>query len=272
MGLTDAITRLADPYERQARLYPALLAISPLALATFALFAPHFSLIGSAASAIAGCGLLYWLAGLARDRGKHLETALFVAWGGKPSIQLLRHRNRVIDTVTKARVHRLLASRLGVSFPSPEDEERDPERADELYGSASRWLLEQTRATSRHALLAAENTAYGFRRNMLGMRWIGLAMIALASGWIVIDGAPSLSANIVTMIDQLPLLPPAHRLALGVCVVLAPLWIWGLSAARVKVAAFAYAERLVSACEALGPTEQPPATQAKQAIIDIAQR
>jgi hypothetical protein len=262
MGLTDAITRLADPYERQARLYPALLAISPLALATFAVFAPHFSLIGSAAAAIAGCGLLYWLAGLARDRGKQLETALFAAWGGKPSIQLLRHRNRAIDTVTKARLHRVLASRLGVSFPSPEDEEHDPERAEELYASASRWLLEQTPTTSRHALLSAENTAYGFRRNMLGMRWIGLTMAALASCWLVIDGTSLLSANSGAIIDQLRLLPAAHRIALGACAALAALWIWGVSAARVKIAAFAYAERLVSACEALGPTGQPPAPSA----------
>ena len=52
MGLTDAIAKLADPYERQARLYPALLAISPLALAVFVVFAPHYSLIGGLASAI----------------------------------------------------------------------------------------------------------------------------------------------------------------------------------------------------------------------------
>lgn len=262
MGLTDAISRFADPYDRQARLYPALLAVSPLGLATFVVFAPHLSLLGSIAAAVAGCGLLYWLAGLARDRGKQLESALFTEWGSKPSIQLLRHRNRVIDKVTKARLHGLLARRLGVSFPSPEEEEQDPDRADELYASASRWLLEQTPAISRHPLLSAENTAYGFRRNMLGMRWIGLAMAALASGWIVIDGASLLSAEPGAIVDQLRMLPPAHRIVLVACMGLAGLWIWGVSAGRVKVAAFAYAERLVSACEALGPTGQSPATSA----------
>jgi hypothetical protein len=262
MGLTDAVARFADPYDRQARLYPALLAVSPLALATLVVFAPHLSLLGSTAAAVAGCGLLYWLAGLARDRGKQLESALFTEWGGKPSIQLLRHRNRVIDKVTKARLHGLLASRLGVSFPSPEEEEHDPDRADELYASASRWLLEQTPATSRHPLLSAENATYGFRRNMLGMRGIGLAMAVLAFGWIVIAGTSLISAEPGAIVDQLRMLPPAHRIALIACMVLAGLWIWGVSAARVKVAAFAYAERLVSACEALGPTGQPPATSA----------
>jgi hypothetical protein len=258
MGLTDAIARFTDPYDRQARLYPALLAVSPLGLATFVVFAPHLSLLGSTAAAVAGCGLLYWLAGLARDRGKQLESALFTEWGGKPSIQLLRHRNRVIDKVTKARIHGLLASRLGVSFPSPGEEEHDPDRADELYASASRWLLEQTPATSRHPLLSAENATYGFRRNMLGMRGIGLAMAALASGWIVIDGTSLLSAESgAVVVDQLRLLPPAHRIALGACAVLACLWIWGVSAMRVKLSAFAYGERLVATCEALKPMAQP---------------
>ena len=97
---------------------------------------------------------------------------------------------------------------------------------------------------------------------MLGMRWIGLAMAALASGWIVLDGASLLSAEPGAIVDQLRLLPLAHRIALVACMLLAALWSWGVSAGRVKVAAFAYAERLVSACEALGPTGQPPATSA----------
>lgn len=262
MGLTDAIGKLADPYDRQARLYPALLAISPLALAAFTVLAPDFAVLGSTATAITGCGLLYWLAGLARDRGKQLEPLLFEAWGGKPSTQLLRHRNRAIDRVTKARLHGFLADRLGVDFPSQADEIREPEHADELYASASRWLLEQTPAPSRHGLLSAENTAYGFRRNMLGMRWVGLAMAALASGWIVSDGVSHFSVASSTIIDQLRLLPAAHRLALAACAVLAALWVWGVSAARVKIAAFAYAERLILGCEALGPIGKPPETPA----------
>ena len=95
------------------------------------------------------------------------------------------------------------------------------------WAHTSRWLLEQTPAPSRHGLLTAENTARGFRRNMLGMRWVGLAMAALAA-----------------------------------CAVLAALWVWGVSAARVKIAAFAYAERLILGCEALGPIGKPPETPA----------
>ena len=262
MGLTDAIAKLADPYERQARLYPALLAISPLALAVFVVFAPHYSLIGGLASAIAGCGLFYWLAGLARDRGKQLESALFAEWGGKPSIQLLRHQNKVIDKVTKARLHGLLASRLGVSFPSREEEKQDPDRADELYASASRWLLEQTPATNRYPLLSAENAAYGFRRNMLGMRWIGLAIAAFASCWIVIDGTAFLDFKPGMNTERLHLLSVAHRVALGTCAAVATLWICGVSGRWVKTAAFTYAERLVSTCESLRQTGNSLATSA----------
>lgn len=41
MGLIDAVSKFADPYERQARLYPALLAVCPLAIAAMCVFAAY---------------------------------------------------------------------------------------------------------------------------------------------------------------------------------------------------------------------------------------
>lgn len=81
MGLIDSIGKFADPYDRQARLYPALLALFPLAIAITIVFAQQAPILGNVAVAAAGCGLLYWMTGVARDRGKRLEAGLFRSWG-----------------------------------------------------------------------------------------------------------------------------------------------------------------------------------------------
>lgn len=258
MGLIDAIAKFADPYDRQARLYPALLALFPLAMAVTIVYAHQAPALGNIAVAAAICGVLYWMAGVARDRGKRLEQGLFKAWGGKPSIQLLRHRNEVIDQVTKARLHTYLAAKLGVTFPTAAQEAQEPDEVDRLYESATRWLLEQTRDTSKHSLLFTENISYGFRRNMLGMRWIGLTSAVLAAIWLVLDKVVGRTASWTDLGSLLVTIPTEHRLGVMVCILAAAVWTLGVSRDRVRDAAFIYAERLIAACEALSD-RQPAA-------------
>jgi hypothetical protein len=258
MGLIESIAKVANPYDRQARLYPALLTLFPLAMAVTIVFAHQAPALGNLAAAAAGCGALYWMAGVARDRGKRLEPELFEVWGGKPSIQLLRHRNETIDPITKARLHTFLADKLGVAFPNAAQEGQEPDKADRLYESATRWLLEQTRETSKHSLLFTENISYGFRRNMLGMRWIGLTSAVLAATWLVLDKVVALPTTWADLWGLLVTMPTGHRLGVMVCAVAAALWILGVSRDRVRTAAFAYAERLIAACEALSD-RQPAA-------------
>ena len=51
-----------------------------------------------------------------------------------------------------------------------------PEDADGIYQSGVRWLLNHTRPedNKKFDLLFKENTAYGFRRNALGTKPLGL--------------------------------------------------------------------------------------------------
>jgi hypothetical protein len=260
MGLIDSIAKFADPYDRQARLYPALLTLFPLAMAATIVFAHQAPALGNLAVAAAGCGALYWMAGVARDRGKRVEPGLFKAWGGKPSIQLLRHGNETIDPVTKARLHAFLADKLGVAFPTAAQEAQAPGEADRLYESATRWLLEQTRDTSKHNLLFTENIAYGFRRNMLGMRWIGFIAAVLAAVWFVLDKVEAMPATWAALGDLLITMPTEYRLGVAVSTAAAAVWILGVSRDRVRAAAFTYAERLIAACEML--SDRPPAAGA----------
>jgi hypothetical protein len=251
MGLIDAIAKFADPYDRQARLYPALLTLLPLVVAGMVILGHEASMLGNACLAAIGCGALYWMAGIARDSGKALEPRLFSEWGGKPSNQLLRHRNLVIDAVTKTRLHRFLEARLGVDFPTADSEATAPNEADRLYESASRWLVEQTRDTSKHGLLVTENISYGFRRNMLGMRRRGLSVTVLSALLLYTDGGGHASATWPDAIGALVAMPSGHRVGLFACLACGAVWTLGSSKAMVRSAAFAYAERLVASCELL---------------------
>lgn len=158
------------------------------------------------------------------------------------------------------RIHTFLAAKLGVAFPTAAQEAQEPGEADRLCESATRWLLEQTRDTSKYSLLFTENISYGFRRNMLGMRWIGLAAAMLAAIWLVLDTAVALPATWADLGGLLVTMPTGHRLGVTICAAAAAVWILGVSRDRVRAAAFSYAERLVAACESLA--DRPPASGA----------
>ena len=82
---------------------------------------------------------------ICREMGKRLEEKLYREWGGKPTTQILRHRDGSIDSVTKRRYHAFLAAKINAAFPDTKQEKNDPAKADEAYQSGARWLLDHTR-------------------------------------------------------------------------------------------------------------------------------
>lgn len=179
MTIND-ITRLFDQYNREARLYPALIASAPV-LWTIAVLAPQVFTDwpkGTVTVVLCGC-LLYSAASLARHQGKRLEPKLLQLWGGWPTTTILRHRDSRIDSLTKRRYHSEL-ERLcpGLKMPSCDEEAAFPEKADEVYRSATKRLIEARRG-AKYQLLLSENASYGFRRNLLGLK---SAAIAVARG------------------------------------------------------------------------------------------
>ncbi len=257
MGLSDAILRFADSYDRQARLYPALLAIAPAVLTVSTLYAAQATLMTSAVALLAACGMMFWLANLARDRGKTLEPELFRSWGGKPTVQLLRHSDLRIDAVTKQRYHAALSGAMQINFPTVEAETREPASADAVYESATKWLLERTRDTRRFPLLFKENISYGFRRNMLGVKPYG-ASIAIASlVWALAESGVAISGAISSTPGRLETMSPSQAVSLAGTALLTLMWFAGATQARVKIVAFAYAERLLAACESIEVPVKP---------------
>jgi hypothetical protein len=93
---------------------------------------------------------------------------------------MLRHRDTTLDVYTKSRYHtRLQALCKGLSLPTAAEETRDRQDADDKYESATNRLRE-LRRDPKYRLLLKENTLYGFRRNLLGVKPMALVLVLFA--------------------------------------------------------------------------------------------
>lgn len=237
------IARLFDPYERQARIAPALLVCLPVIVTAGAWFPAGFAGAQLASGSIVAYLGIAILATFARDAGKRVEPTLFKSWGGMPTTLLLRHRDSAVDATTKQRIHALLGARIpGIRFPSAEEEAHSPEAADQVYASATAWLRERTRDTKKFPLVLAENIGYGFRRNTFGVRrfalWVTLGILLLNAIGVAGTAGPNLTQ-----------LSAATIAAILITVALLLFWFGLVRASWVKEAAFAYAHRLLAACD-----------------------
>jgi hypothetical protein len=182
------LTKITDPYERNARIYPGLICLFPIIITVFTVNPKIFDLWSSLAALAISFGLLQFLAHVARDRGKQLESMLFEQWGGMPSVRLLRYSDRTIPKSAKERYHTLLSEQTGISPPSKELENDQPSKADDIYQSWSDYLRGKTRNSSKYPLVFKENVNYGFRRNLFGLRPVCLLVSIFCLAGIIVKG------------------------------------------------------------------------------------
>ncbi|MCW8831613.1 MAG: hypothetical protein OQK32_08865 [Gammaproteobacteria bacterium] len=232
------LSKFTDPYERKARLYPALICLFPIMIGIAISFPKVFSTLSGLVALAAAVGLLQFLSHLARDRGKILEPALFEKWGGMPSVTIFRHRDNNIPSPAKLKYHEILSKISKISAPSKEFEIQEPNKADEIYISWSDYLRGKTRDTKKYHLIFKENINYGFRRNMLGIRWFCVLSAFMGIGLLYI---PTFSGSNISDIVVATTLLLATYIAIFVFVVKHQ---W------VKIVADAYGKQLVEAINA----------------------
>ncbi|MBX3673897.1 MAG: hypothetical protein KF776_13025 [Burkholderiales bacterium] len=242
MNLLNLIT---DPYDRQARLYPAILLIAPVALSAVAILTERLTGLHTIGALLIGLGGAFLLTQLARDAGKRGEKTLFEKWGGIPSVAIFRHSDSRLDSSTKARYHKKVAALVKeAKAPTEEQERADPVAADEVYSAWSNYLRVNTRDTNKFALLFKENVNYGYRRNVWGLRPLGIAASALSLaacvGWIYFwhRSPQALDASVIG--------------AAAFNALLLLLWLFRFTDDWVRVPADAYAARLAECIESLG--------------------
>jgi hypothetical protein len=254
MTLDNIVAKVTDPYDRQARLYPALLCLLPLLALVALLYAPNVSALTGVVTMAVSCGGLFLTTNICREVGKRLEERLFREWGGKPTTQLLRHHNSLVDSVTKRRYHAFLAAKINAAFPNPEQEKADPAKADEVYQSGAQWLLDRTRpyAGKQFDLLFRDNVTYGFCRNALGVRPLAIILSVGCFFWTlakehILFGA---SGRLFDWSALTQLSPPAIA-SLAVSGVMFLVWVFFFTKTSVRTGAFSFARTLLRTCDAL---------------------
>lgn len=231
---------LFDAYTLRARTAPAVAAALPaVGLIGGALVAP--SGVPKAGGLLLGV-ILIVASQLARDAGRRIQPDLWARWGGSPTVQLLRHRS-TNDPTRVQRHHTRLQAIRGERLPSAEEEAADPAWADARYDDAVADLRDLTRERERFPLVFAENVNYGFRRNMLGLRRWALA----------VAGAALVVAILLALFDDGT---PGERLAAwgpsaAIALMAAVFWSRFVTPSWVRLAAAAYADRLLETTQTL---------------------
>ena len=234
---------IMDAYVRRARLHPALIVALPGALAVLAWF-PDASVTGGMLwSLVAWCGGTTLIAQVARDAGKGKEPGLYALWDGKPTTQLLRHSNSANRILLGRRHDKLRTLLPEIHIPTAGEELADPARADETYEACVQFLRDNTRPRDQFPLVFESNCEYGFRRNLWGMKPVGVAL--------AVGSAIAIAARIYTEAGSSIEPEPIRVVSMGVVIVLVAGWLFWFTPAWVKTTADAYAERLLGALEKL---------------------
>lgn len=174
---------LIDSYSVRARLAPAILAALPVGVSIVCLGLAKSSLVAFLSAGVVTLVGAMVAMQITRDLGKKVEARLFEGGKSLPTTIMLRHSDSTLDPLTKAKVHQALVRGSGHPLPSANDEVADLAAADSVYTAAVNWLREHYRKPDTAPVAFEENVSYGFRRNLRGLRWIGLLLsLALLAG------------------------------------------------------------------------------------------
>lgn len=190
------------------------------------------------------------LAQLARDAGKAIEGPLWASWGGPPTVRMLRHRDTTIAPGSKSLLHRHLTE-LGIvdALPSEAEEREDPDRADAAYLTCADWLRRKAlelKAKAPFDIVHSENIWYGYRRNILGIKFYGLVI------WFV----ALCFAGAAFLFNRQPYIEFCGIVLVGSYLIFA------VTKAALKRAADEYSKRLLDAAQSLAVPRQQPASSA----------
>jgi hypothetical protein len=239
----DITKCVLDPYDRKARLYPALLLIFPGIITTIVYLQIFLSLLQLLVPIMISCGIPFLLTQFVRDKGKKEEAQLYKRWNGMPSVVIFRYCDNRLDIVTKIRYHEKLSNICHTSLVSNEEEQSNKNEADATYTAWSSYLRGVTRNKTKYHLLFQENINYGFRRNAFGIRHFGIIISFTCFFLNILWLGSSYIKGFPFTIGQF--------ISVGVSILLLLCWQFVFTENWVRVPADAYAERLVEAVDSL---------------------
>lgn len=221
-----------------------LIALAPALLTAVAFTEFKIDWVAKCSAATLIYGVLSLLLSFySRQAGQVVEARLKTKWKGvMPSVMILRHRDDVVDAITKARVHKVLAKVVaGSKAPTAAQETQYPDECDVTYRAWSEHLRITARVdSSKFPHVSNENTQYGFMRNLRGLKPFALFVLILCLGASV--GLFILSGSSWHQVET----------TAGICwatlLCLVPFWTLAVNDSRVERAAWTYARRLIDDC------------------------
>ncbi len=244
----DAITRLFDAYSLKARVQVIFFVLFPVIISIIAWYPEAKSWGGIAASFLAICGILAFLAIKISSIGNALQRKLYKEWGGAPTTIALRHHGN--NAYTIKRYHSWLNTKVPeLLMPTIQEETDAPNDADQRYDSAIKFLREHTRDAKKYPLVKIELTNYGFSRNLLAIKYVGVILATIS---VFINGTliwfkhlTNIGSDIEKIVEALP------QTQTGACLLsLIALFGWLLVTKHwVKTRANSYAISLVAVCD-----------------------
>lgn len=235
---------MVDSYTLKARVYPMIILFFPIIIIGI-FYSIQFGAVILFLSSLGIVGaLMYLFSQIGRDRGKLKEPGLWEMWGGAPTVQLIRLSDKRIDPHTKERYRQKLQGLCPVPIvPDIASENSNSHAANEVYRTWTKYLIAKTRDTKIYSLLLKDNTSYGFRRNLWGLKLYGILLTAFL-----------LIANYAFWYSRTNLSDPlsypdnfiySEIALLGVLF----FWIIQVTPNWIKIPAFSYAERLYESLE-----------------------
>lgn len=224
-------------YGVRARILPVVLTALPAACSVVALAPMSIDWRALASFPILGI-LAFFIDQLGRDLGRGKQEELWLKWGGSPTTLLLRHREDSNNPILLEKRHANLRSKTGVSLPTKDQEIANPENADAKYEAAISVMRTSTYDAKKYPLVFLENCNYGFRRNCYGLKRLAITVCGLAAMVNVTLGA-------LTFAQVLNFSLGAIIGCFAVAICFLGFWMLVVTASWVKVAAMAYAERLI---------------------------
>jgi|CXWL01.1.fsa_nt_gi hypothetical protein len=194
-----------------------------------------------------------FLSNLVSNLGNRLQTRLFNDWGGTPTTILLRHADKTLDVYSKQRYHKWLQSKLpNFTMPSAEIESMNSVDADQIYTSAANFLREYTRDKDKFPMIYSDNVAYGFARNLLvlrsvgvGVTWISILLNAALVSFYFITASEGFTEFVVHNISMIIFASGS----ILVSVILLWIFVFLINDSYVHGRAVRYAKSLLAVCE-----------------------
>lgn len=192
-------------------------------------------------------GVMSFLSAIISNMGNSIQRVYFDKWGGAPTTTLLMPDNDELDIYTKQRYFVWLNSKIpDLNLSMTVDEKEDHQHK---ARSAINFLREYTRDIKKYPAVYRDNVSYGFARNLVALRHIGLIIsvvgLAINTGIMLCPAYNTIALGSALTVGSFPLGIVSSLLSL-LCVML---FLFVLNEGFVKQRAFRYARSLLEVCE-----------------------